>query len=315
MMREHVLFFQNNSNDPYYNQAFEEYVFTTYSDETILLIWQNSPAVVCGNYQNLFAEVNVLESMREGTALIRRPTGGGTVYHDLGNLNYSIIRTCDASTVDYPPFIMPVVKALNEIGIPACINRKSDISINGMKVSGSAQKIVRNRVLHHGTLLFDTDLRMLKHLANGQRDHYTSKGTRSVPWPVVNMREYVPELDVNGFRQELFEHLKKSFSITTAELSCWEIAEINKLSSDKYKSWEWTYGRSPAFSYSRDFIYKNKKIHIQYSAEKGIIQDIKFDEKHSRFEALLKGIRLNISDLQEIFIEIEGYEDLYEYML
>ena len=135
-----VIYIENNAHDPAFNQAFEEYVFERVaSEETILMLWRNAPAVVCGCYQNAFAEVDMLRAAERGVAVIRRISGGGTVYHDLGNVNYSVIAPADGE-VDYARFIAPVVEALNDLGVPAAMNRTCDIAVNGLKVSGSAQK-------------------------------------------------------------------------------------------------------------------------------------------------------------------------------
>ena len=172
-----MLYFENSSTDPFFNQAFEDFIFNTYPDDDIFLLWRNRPAVVCGCYQNLFAEVDVPEAQARGVALVRRISGGGTVYHDLGKINYSFIRDNDDLALRYDVFLTPVVEALNRIGAPVSINRKSDIAIDGLKVSGSAQKATSRRVLHHGTLLYDCDLEALSALSNGQRAYFETKGT------------------------------------------------------------------------------------------------------------------------------------------
>lgn len=309
---EQVSFFQNDSTDPYFNQAFEEYIFENYKEGTILLLWRNTPAVVCGNYQNVFAEINVPEIMAKGVAVIRRPTGGGTVYHDLGNLNYTLIRTCEASKVEYRPFIEPIVEALNRIGVKASMNRQCDIAINGKKISGSAQKIVHDRVLHHGTLLFDTDLDQLRLLANGHNGDYDSKGTKSVPWPVTNIREYGVELSMEEFTRSLYVELSRIFQIAPMTLPDKAVTEIKEMATAKYKSWEWTYGHSPKFTFQREFDFQDGRMSVSYKAVKGIIQEITLDPPDDRIRASLTGQRLNVEELQKIFARIPGYENFYK---
>lgn len=143
----------NSSHDPFYNQAFEEYVFEHFREGEIFLLWQNDPAVIVGSYQNICREVHVERLRQLGIPVIRRITGGGTVYHDLGNLNYTYISDGGAA-IDYDQCLGPILAALNDIGVPARKNRTCDIAIGGGKISGSAQRMTKGRLLHHGTLLF-----------------------------------------------------------------------------------------------------------------------------------------------------------------
>ena len=143
-----MLTFQNNSHDPFYNQAFEEYVFLNYPDDDVFYLWQNRPAVVVGSYQNICREVHVAALRRQGIPVVRRMSGGGTVYHDLGNVNYTYITRTDGP-VDYDRSLTLVIGALNAIGVPARKNRTCDIAIAEGKISGSAQRSAKGRVLHH----------------------------------------------------------------------------------------------------------------------------------------------------------------------
>ena len=150
-----MLTIRNLSHDPFYNQAFEEYIYQTFPDDDIFFLWQNSPAVVVGSYQNICREVHVEALRRLGIPVVRRMTGGGTVYHDLGNVNYTYIVRTDGGW-NYDDVLAPVIAALNAIGVPARKNRVCDIAIGDLKISGSAQRIVKGRLLHHGTLLFSS---------------------------------------------------------------------------------------------------------------------------------------------------------------
>ena len=140
------------------------------------MLWRNGTAAVCESYQNVFAEVNVPAAQRRGMAIVRRPSGGGTVFHDLGNLNYTLIKHCDVARLDYAQFLSPMIAALNRLGIPVTMNQASDIAIDGKKVSGSAQPVAKGRALHHGTLLYNTALHDLISVANGKRSYYFYSG-------------------------------------------------------------------------------------------------------------------------------------------
>ena len=305
------VYYLNENTDPFFNQAFEEYLFLKETEKNILLLWRNEPCVVCGSYQNIFAEVSVDDCNQRGIKIVRRPSGGGTVYHDLGNINYTIITSCDAKNVQYAPLIEPLVKALNSIGIPASLNRLSDIAIDGIKVSGSAQKILKNRVLHHGTLLFDCDLSVLRAVANGQRECFETKGTKSVPWPVTNMREYLPELSTEEFLCKLAEAMKRLYEVEEATISPEEIREIERLKEEKYLSWDWTYGKSPKFVFTKSVIIGGKAAKVRYEAQKGVITDFSLTPFIGIETDKMAGVRLEPTELKKICTTVFG--DAYFY--
>ena len=247
-----MLLFSNPSADPAYNQAFEEVLFTHRTQGEILLLWQNAPAVVCGRYQNVFAEINVPAALEQKVSVIRRETGGGTVYHDPGNLNYTFI-TDAGEGLDYGRFLSPVVNALRALGVPAETGRICDITVAGKKVSGSAQKVAGGRVLHHGTLLFSADLDRLRLLANGAKAEYVSKGVQSSPWPVANLSEYLPGMTLSAFCGSLTVLLTAGKMPEQANLTLDELSEVNRLTREKYRAWDWTYGKNPAYTLTRPF--------------------------------------------------------------
>ena len=159
---------ETTSHDPFFNQAFEDYVFRTFREDEVLLLWRNRPAVVVGCYQNICREVHVRALLEQNIPVVRRMSGGGTVYHDLGNLNYTLI-TGQSGALDYDRCLAPVLRALNALGVPAQKSRTCDMTVDGKKISGSAQKIANGRVLHHGTLLVDADLTRLDEITTGRK--------------------------------------------------------------------------------------------------------------------------------------------------
>lgn len=311
-----MIYIENKSNDPFYNQAFEEYVFNNYKNDDILLLWRNSPAVVCGCYQNIFAEVDVSRAFEKGVALVRRMSGGGTVFHDLGNLNYTMIQNSKPDAVDYSEFLNPMIAALRRIGVPVSINRKSDIAIDGLKVSGSAQKVANGRIMHHGTLLYNCDLSVLSNLSNGQRAYFETKGVASVPWPVTNMIDHMEDKSASivDFCEKLLDSLKQENDIKNHHLNDEEIRQICELADTKYRSWEWTYGKSPSFTYRRTFILCEKEIKVEYTAQKGVIKEISFSPKNEALSHSLTGKRLDIKEIQDILSEFPGLKALYKYI-
>lgn len=241
----------NSSHDPFYNQAFEEYVFEHFRQGEIFLLWQNDPAVIVGSYQNICREVHVERLRQLGIPVIRRITGGGTVYHDLGNLNYTYISDGGAA-IDYDQCLGPILAALNDIGVPARKNRTCDIAIGGGKISGSAQRMTKGRLLHHGTLLFSSDLGVLDRITTHRKnDCFQSKGTQSAICPVTNIREHLARpMTIEEFRERLLDRMVPPGS-PRLTLTPEQEAEVFRLRDEKYRSWEWTWGKTPAFAYEK----------------------------------------------------------------
>lgn len=307
-----MIYIENDAHDPAFNQALEEYVFERVApDETILMFWRNAPAVVCGCYQNAFAEVDMLRAAERGVKVIRRISGGGTVYHDPGNVNYSVIAPAD-DRVDYARFIAPVVEALNDLGVPAAMNRTCDIAVNGLKVSGSAQKTAKGRVLHHGTLLYDTDLRALHALADGRRGKFTSKGIQSTPWPVANMRACLTDApDTATFAARLRDRLAGNAETLRLDESALE--DVRALAAEKYETWDWTFARSPAFSCETEFSMDGARVGLSYAARRGVIETIAFDTARPALDEAarrLMGQRLTIKDIHASLRGLDGLEEL-----
>jgi len=229
-----------------------------------------------------------------------------------------MIRSCAMGAVDYMQFLQPMVDALRSIGVPASTNRICDITINGLKISGSAQRKVKNRMMHHGTLLFNTDLESLRAMAKGQREHFISKGIKSSPWPVTNIINHIADkaMTVDIFKNQLLSALAapdaKVMTLTESEQKA-----IQKLAENKYQTWEWTYGHNPAFTYKRHIKLKNQQIELCYESKNGIINCISFEPLNNGLkdaQTALENKPLNITILQEICKSIIGYEELYQYL-
>ena len=203
-----MLTVRNVSNDPFYNQAFEEYVYETFRDDDVFLLWKNTPAVVVGSYQNICREVHAEALRQRGIPVVRRIIGGGTVYHDLGNVNYTYIVRANG-TVDYDAVLSLVIAALNAIGVPARKNRTCDIAIGDLKISGSAQRMIKGRLLHHGTLLFSTDLGVLDQITTHRKnDCFQSRSTQSAICTVTNIRDHLAApMTIEEFQTRLLDQM------------------------------------------------------------------------------------------------------------
>ena len=290
-----MITFDSHSTDPYYNLAFEEYIFTRFRQEDVFLLWRSAPCMVVGSYQNICREVRPVKLWRQGVPVLRRISGGGAVYHDLGNLNYSCITAQDGG-VDYGKSLAPVLEALNAIGVPARQNRTSDIAIGQEKISGSAQRSAGGRLLHHGTLLFDSDLTALEDISvRGKNDCVQTKGTQSAICAVTNIRPHLAEdMTIETFRQRLLDHMVPDPG-GRRELTPAQREEVFRLRDEKYYSWEWTWGRTPAFTYEKHGVFSGEPFHAAYAAKHGIVSDAAIDcpaLDAARAVRLLNGARL-----------------------
>ena len=217
------------------------------------MLWQNRSAVIVGKHQDTLAEINRPYVEAHGIQVIRRPSGGGAVYHDLGNLNYTIITDSGSTErLDLSLFCQPVLRVLRSMGVPAELTGRNDMTVDGKKFSGSAQYLRRGRIQHHGTLLFDSDLSVVQQALQVDPEKIRSKGLPSVRSRVTNLRPWLPEgITLPQFRQRLLEELLhqtpgERYVFTEADL-----AGIEALADSRYRTWEWNVGVSPACSLVR----------------------------------------------------------------
>lgn len=245
-MQHAVHYLETGSRDPYYNLAFEEYVLTHRTRGDYLLLWQNDNTIVVGQNQNTEAEINRPFVEAHHIHVVRRSTGGGAVYHDLGNLNYSFITDAgDRAALSMARFTQPVVEALRGLGLQAEASGRNDILVEGRKVSGTAQRLWGDRILHHGTLLFDANADMVAGALQVDPEKFRSKSTKSVRSRIGNIRSFLKQdMDMPAFWAYLKETLAGSGMVFDA-LTAQELAQVDALKAEKYDTWEWNYGRSP----------------------------------------------------------------------
>lgn len=267
----------NESLDPRFNLALEEYVLKYLpTDEDFIFLWQNANSVIIGRNQNTIEEVNDLYVKEHAVKVVRRITGGGAVYHDLGNLNFSFITNTTKDNVNnYRKFTDPVIAALQSYGVPAEFGGRNDILVEGMKISGNAQAFHGHRFLHHGTILFDADLTMLGKILNPKPDKIESKGIKSVRSRVTNIKPYfkgnVPSM--KDFKMTLLNQLLKTNDVTpfVYELTPHDLAKINELVEKKFSTWDWNYGQSPAFSLEKYGRYEGGGVSFRFNVDNGRI--------------------------------------------
>lgn len=307
----------SKNNNVYYNLAVEEYIFSNMMDDDFLLLWVNDPCVVIGKHQNIFEEVNCKEILKNGVPVARRHSGGGTVYHDKGNLNFTFITDYHPDRfLGYDEFLTPIIKILNEIGIPAEKSKVCDIVIGDKKISGNAQTIKKNRVLHHGTLLFDSELDTLRTILKPAEGEFKSKAVKSVRSSVTNIIDHLGDkkLDFEGFKDYFFNSFfaKGIDEIDEVKLSEAEVEKIRELEKTKCITWDWIYGFSPTFTYKKQSDFKGHQIDLALIIEKGRIKECKLKCKTlsvEKIESLLLGHRYDYFTLSDLCSEIEDLED------
>ena len=306
-------YLKNPQTDPYYNMAFDEYCLENLPlDEPVFYLWQNRPAVIVGMNQEINTEVNLDYLEKNGIALVRRVTGGGAVYHDLGNLNYTIVGRSEDLERDYPEYAGLMMKALQKLGVPATLSGRNDILVKGKKVSGFAKRVCRNRLMVHGTLMFDVDLDKLTHVLNPSATKLQSKGIASVRSRVANLREYLPEIaDIQSFSQRLDEILSCRYADTEYKFSDEELAHIQKLTDEKFATWEWNYGRSPkaTLTYSARLACGTVEVHLTLKENR--IASCRFggdflgNHPASEVENALQGVVYEANAIRECLSQME----------
>jgi lipoate---protein ligase len=270
-----MLYIETKSLDPTWNLAFEEAMQEWDQLENIMMLWQNNNAIIVGRYQNPEKEINFDAANRIGAKVVRRSSGGGTVYHDMGNLNYTFIRPMEyLDGAVFSVLSQPMVDALNKMGIPAISQGRNDITLDGKKISGTAQRIHQKKLMHHGTLLFDSDLDVLQSVLNVNAAKITSKGISSVRSRVTNIKEHVPAEkfpDIQSFWQALINAFAENETMTKYEPAHQLLDRVKELQETKYQTWEWNFGKAPAFAYHNSKRFTGGNLDLNLNVEDGLI--------------------------------------------
>jgi len=271
-----MLIIQRTSTDPFVNLATEEYLVKNI-EEPCFMLWRNTPAVIIGKHQNPLKEVNLTYIQEHQIPVIRRISGGGTVYHDLGNINYSFIDFGKTeSLVNFAKYSSPILQLLQKMNIDAQLVGKSDLRINGLKFSGNASHVHRNRVLHHGTLLFDSNLNILSDSIKITHDRIVDKSVLSNRSQVCNIKDHLQKpLTTMEFMNLLIAHIQDVFpDAQKTKLTEAQDDEIQKLVEEKYHKWEWNYAYSPKYQITSDFYFDHQPISCVCHIEKGLIKNM-----------------------------------------
>ena len=305
-----MIYYISKTHDTAFNIALEEYCFKNLRDEDeIFLLWINEPSIIVGKYQNTIEEINTEYTREKGIHVIRRISGGGAVYHDLNNLNYTIISNRDKGQegFNFKEFSKPIIETLAELGVKAEFTGRNDLEIDGQKFCGNAQAYIKDRVMHHGCLLFNVDFSALGDALKVSKDKIESKGVKSVRSRVTNILPHLKTpITVEEFGDKIMEYMKKQYpDMKEYVFSKEELDYIAKRAEVK-RSWEWNYGESPEFNITRGKRFKNGKIQIFATVENSRIKNIKFygdffgkNEDLSEIENLLKNVKYTAEDVKE----------------
>lgn len=279
------MYFVDNHNitDPRLNLALEEYLLRHVTiDEPLFLLYVNEPSVIVGRNQNILEEVDVEYAQENGVHVIRRLSGGGTVYHDLGNFNFSFISPTIDDLRNFKQFTGPIVRVLNELGVPAEFRNQSDLFVSGKKISGNAQFSSRGRMFSHGTILFDSDLPHLRQAIRPMKGGISSKAVQSNRSPVVNIRDFLHvDLTREGFKDALIRGIFQSDQIPTFEVETEAWEKIDEMAQNRYHKWEWNIGGSPRFRVERTAVLGGETVTAQVEVHKGHIQALLFQSGSS----------------------------------
>ena len=296
-----MLIIDNNICDPWFNLAAEEYLFRSFT-ANIFMVYTNRRSVIIGKHQNPAEEVNLRYIKANNIPLIRRISGGGTVYHDEGNLNYTFIsNTADGKQIDFSKYTKPIISFLQQQGIDAYTGEKNEIRTGGLKISGNAEHVFKNRVLHHGTLLFSANLELMSKCLERGSATIISRAVQSHPADVCNLKEKIP--GIKEFKERLLDYI----SLNNSEYESYifnstDNENITKIKQEKFISWEWNYAWGPDYTFSKKFNLEGDHSELTLKVSKGIINECKFmGPAHlKRVETILPGIRHNYDDIARV---------------
>lgn len=309
--------------NPYFNLASEEYLLK-YFQEDVFLIYRNIPSIVVGKHQNTLAEINLPFVQEKEILVARRISGGGTVFHDLGNLNFAFFtKGKEGELVDYKRATGPVIEAMKEMGLEATLGKRNELLLHGLKISGTASHVFKQRVLHHGTLLFSSEMGKLSAALKTSKESFTDRAVKSVPSRITNISEHLSEkMDMEQFQAKIMNHMLQAYQQSRVySYSAADIKAITELRDTKFSTWEWNFGYSPKYQFSKSISFSSGRLDLQMNVEKGMIKELKIQGSISTLqdigilEQMLIGcihdpetIRIRLSEI-ELSAYISGLEN------
>ena len=298
-----MIIIQRNQTNPYFNIAAEEYVLKQYTED-VFMLWQNEPSVIIGKHQNALAEINYQYVEQKNIPVVRRISGGGAVFHDLGNINFTFIKTIiGEDLVDFKRFIDPIIAVLQNLGVDARQEGHNDIRISGLKCSGNAEHVFKNRVLHHGTILYSSDIDTLGIALQANEERFSGRAVKSRRSQVTNIISHLPvKMEIKEFIDVVYNHLYSvGQDVHYHQFTEIEELEIQKLADNKYQTWEWNYGYSPAYRY----INHHNELSCELETRGGVISEAfiynNITQAHyTLLEERLKGVKHQHDEIRKV---------------
>lgn len=313
-----MIIIDSPSHNAYFNIASEEYLLQKFPQEEILLFYINAPSIIIGKFQNTLAEINLDYVKENDIKVVRRLSGGGAVYHDLGNLNFSFhTLASEKDFSDFETFTKPVVKLLNSLGVPAKLEGRNDLLVDGKKFSGNAKTIKSKKMIQHGTILINSEMAVLADALKVNPLKFVDKAVKSNRARVTNLIDYLPsETNTASFKQLFIEEIKSSNEkVEVYAFDQQDMEAIEKLVADKYSTWEWNFGFSPDYNFKKANKVPAGFIEVHLDVHKGIIQEAKIfgdffaSNAIEELESKLVGIKHDQDAIRSLFhtLDIQSY--------
>ena len=317
-----MIYLKSNSTDANFNFALEKYAMDELDiAKEYFIFWRTSPTLMTGRYQNTLSEINMPFARANNINIVRRITGGGTIYTDMNGWQFSfIVKDPGERKIEFVTFTKPILEALHSLGINAEKSGRNDLVIDGKKISGNAQYIRKDVVLHHGSLLFDTDLEQLVRALSVDDEKIISKGIKSVRQRVTNIADYLDKkISSIEFRDVMLKFLLKDME--TYELTQKDIERVEEIKRAQFDQWEWNFGNDPKFNMTKENRFAGGKLMVQSFVENGCITDIHFygdffaKEGLSDLEDSLKGCRFEEGEIKNALIKTNAEDYFYNISL